>query len=173
MPRYSRRKILKALEDCRTEVDNNRRGRLLEDLAAYLFGKIPGVNRIDRSTWSRGHASELDLVIWQNRHNTGLYFLHPTIPIECKNETGPMPGPEVDWFISKLRRRGLPCGIIISLDGVAGSEPDRTCGYEAIFSARAESRHILVISRADIEGLNTTEDLINRLQEVYAELIMG
>jgi len=120
MPGYSKARIKKLLKKADTATTIDAKGDAFEELICYLIEKIPGITHIERNPLSAAGSEELDVVIWNERDPQGLSSLNNIIPIECKNCMKPISSQDVDWFISKIRRRSLDFGILIAAQGITG-----------------------------------------------------
>src|SRR4051794_32059820 len=118
MPAYSRGAIGKYLRKADRAETDDERGEILEDLAEYLFLKVPGIPEVRRNQTSVFRSEELDLVVWNNQHPRGLMSLNTWIPVECKSSSQPVGSHEVQAFISKIERRALDFGILLAWHGI-------------------------------------------------------
>ena len=127
MPAYSKATINKLLRRADTATTADAKGAAFEELICYLIGKIAGITHIERNPLNAAGSEELDVVVWNGKHPDGLSSLNNIIPIECKHCIKPVSSREVDWFISKIRRRSLDFGIIVAAEGITGN-PGRLTG---------------------------------------------
>lgn len=88
-------------EHTRTEVDSNRKGKLLEELVKDLFHATPGFERV--STRLRNEVEEIDIVV-ENRSNDPLWKIDgaPYLLAECKNWSSHCGANELRNFYGKL-----------------------------------------------------------------------
>src|SRR5262245_50010468 len=91
------------------------KGRSLEDLVCYLFGKVPGITVTKRNSLNIFESEEIDVAFWNKKIARGFYFLPNIILVECKNWSSPIGSSEVSWFNEKLRARAQPFGILVAL----------------------------------------------------------
>lgn len=97
------RAIASCWQDVTSQRDPHRKGALLEDLMALVFGSIAGFTDIKRNV--RSDLEEIDIIfrnesedpLWRNE---GSYIL-----VECKHWTRPVGARELREFASKLKRR--------------------------------------------------------------------
>ena len=127
------------------------KGKALEDLISYLFGKIPGFSLTTRNENNIFHTEEIDVAFWNDKHRQGAYFLPYTILVECKNWSHSVGSTEVGWFDTILRNRGLTFGILIAANGITGNAYDRTAAHSIIAAALREQRQIIIITRQELE----------------------
>jgi hypothetical protein len=149
------------------------KGRALEDLICYIFGKVPGITVTKRNTLNQFLSEEIDVAFWNRRHHNGLYFLQNIILAECKNWSRPLGSEEVGWFDSKLRRRAQPFGILVAANGITGNSADRTAAHDVINAALAEGRQFIVITRHEIESLALSIQLVELIQTKLCELAVA
>ena len=119
-------------------------------------------------------SSEIDILLYNMRHPEGLPFLSDNIMIECKNWHAPVNAATVRVFTSKLRNCRLEFGILVATSGVTGSVDDNTAAFAHIRSEFDRSGlKLLVITRAELEALRTTEELGLLLRHKFGACIMG
>ncbi len=173
MPEISQdviKRYFKAGKQAKTTVD---KGRALEDLVCYLFEQVPGVNTGKRNKLNTFESEEIDIAFWNRMDVNGFYFLPNIILVECKNWSKPVGSEEVNWFDSKLKRRGQTFGILIAANGITGNSQKIEAAYEIIRVALSEGRQLIVITQAEIENLLSTEQLIQLIQEKLCELVVS
>lgn len=149
------------------------KGRVLEDLICYLFGRVPGITVTKRNTVNVFDSEEIDVAFWNEQRPKGLYFLPHIILVECKNWSKPVDSAEVNWFDAKLKRRALPFGILIAANGITGNGNEVSSAHEIIRVALGEGRQLVVITRQEIEALTTTEELVRLTKEKLCELAVA
>ncbi len=148
------------------------RGRALEGLAAYLFGRIPGVKAVAANVISAFQSEEIDVAVDNERRPNGLYFLPPLFLVECKNWSRPTGSAELAWFDWKVRVRGQKFGVFITTNGITGNPHERTGARDVVASALTESRQLLVLQKDDLSSLVTTEEFLGRLQTRVSQLVL-
>jgi hypothetical protein len=72
-----------------------------------------------------------------------------------------------------LKRRGQPFGILIAANGITGDSHRVNVAHEIIRVALSEGRRLVVITRREIEGLRSTEQLVELIQEKFCELVVS
>src|SRR4051794_23065020 len=115
MARYSQARIAQLLNQCDNAPTADARGDYLEELARYLFEKVPGVVFYRRNVLDAARSHELDAVFKNRIHASELYFLDTVLFIECKSSGNPVGSAEVGWFVRKLQDRGAHAGVVIAL----------------------------------------------------------
>jgi hypothetical protein len=173
MPEFSReiiKKYLEASDQSKTTVE---KGRTLEDLVCYLFEQISGVSIGKRNALNTFQSEEIDVAFWNRMDADGFYFLPNIILVECKNWSQPVGSEEVNWFDSKLKRRGQSFGILIAANGITGNSQKIEAAHEIIRVALSEGRRLIVITRSEINSLQTTDDLVKLIQEKLCELVVS
>lgn len=165
MANYSVRKLNSLLSICQNGANSNQvRGRAFEDLACYLFDKIPGVSITQRNQFNAFQNEEIDVAIWNEKSKKGLNFLPNLVLIECKNWSNPVSSIEVNWFCTKLRNRGLDYGVLIANNGITGNGADLTAAHSIVAQNLAEKRRLIVITTAEINALRNTDQFIKLIK---------
>lgn len=149
---------------------NHAKGRALEDLIAWLCQQIPGVVITARNELSAAGDQEIDVAFWNDQHPDGLRLFDPLILVECKNWSSAVSAHEVSWFFHKLRERGRPFGILIATCGITGDPILHTRAQQVVGDALREARELLVLTRADLEPLSSTDELVLLLKTKRAKL---
>src|SRR5882724_1024518 len=111
MATLSQSKIRRFLAQGDNATTTTEKGRALEDLICYIFGKIPGISVTARNENNVFHSEEIDVVFWNEKTRNGLDFLPNLLFVECKNWAVPIGSAEVREFESKLRGKGLTFGV--------------------------------------------------------------
>jgi hypothetical protein len=172
MPAYSKATIKKLLRSADTATTADAKGAAFEDLICYLIGKIAGITHIERNPFNAAGSEELDVVVWNEKHPVGLSSLNNIIPIECKNCIKPVSSREVDWFISKIRRPSLDFGVMVAAEGVTGNPDKLTGAHDIVAGAIQEGIRVIVLTRADIASLTTSEQLVKMIQVKICKLVI-
>jgi Restriction endonuclease len=146
---------------------------LLEDLICDLFERVPGITLTKRNALNVFSSEEVDVAFWNRQDADGFYFLPHIILVECKNWSRPVGSEEVNWFDSKIGRRGQPFGILVAANGITGEANEVSAAHEIVRAALAGGRRLVVITRSEIEGLRTTDQLVRLVQEKLCELVVS
>lgn len=149
------------------------KGRALEDLICYLFGRIPGVSITKRNTLNQFESEEIDVALWNRPNADGFYFLPSIVLVECKNWSRAIGSEEVSWFDAKLRRRAQRFGILVATNGITGNAVDVNAAHEIVRTALAEGRQLVVITRPEIEAFRHTNHVVSLVQEKLCELAVA
>lgn len=165
MADYLRKTLHGHFHKCDNGTTNQIKGRAFEDLACYLFGLIPGIIITARNQMNTFHNEEIDVAIWNEKSDEGLFFLPHIILIECKNWNTPVSSIDVSWFANKLQRKGLDYGILIANKGITGNSIDLNAAHDVISFHMAQKRYIIVITRTEIEKLTKIEELVLLIKE--------
>jgi hypothetical protein len=72
-----------------------------------------------------------------------------------------------------LNQQGVRFGVLIAANGIAGDAADRTAGHGVIATALTHGRRIIVITRAEIDGLASTGQLIRLIKQKIGELVVA
>jgi hypothetical protein len=173
MGRITASQVRAILDRCDVASDGSARGRAFEDVICYVFGQVPGVAITRRNSLNAAGSEEIDVAFWNRMHPRGFYFLPRIILVECKNWSQPVGSSEVDWFGSKLRRRGLSFGVLFAANGITGDNAELTAAHDIIRASLAEGCQIVVVTRNEIEQIPTTEALVRLMQEKLCELAVS
>jgi hypothetical protein len=169
MPNFDLDRISEILARADTATSNHAKGQAFEELIAYVFGEIPGITVTARDELSVFEDQELDLAFWNDQDPAGLRQFDPIILVECKNWSVAVGAAEVAWFLEKLRTRGRPFGVLVAACGVTGG-PGATAAQQVLRDGLREQREIVVLTREEIEGLASTDDLVALLKYKRARL---
>jgi hypothetical protein len=173
MANYSLKKISGALAASDDASNTTERGRILEILIAYLFSKCRGVRHFDNNVLNAAGSSEIDVCFWNSRSLGSIDFLPPILVVECKNTGQRIDSAAVRTFLSKVQEMRLDHGILVAANGVTGNNANLRAAHDVIRSAFLRDHvHIIVLTRSEIEGLRSTEDLIRLLQDKVLMLTM-
>lgn len=145
-------------------------GRTFEDLICYLFQKVPGIIITKKNSFNYFRSEEIDVAFWNDKTSNGFYFLPYIILIECKNIDNSIGNADVSYFYTKIRERGLDFGILLTKEGISGSEQELSYAHHTIAMALSEGIRIIVLTKSDIENLKTTDDLISKFKMKLCEL---
>jgi hypothetical protein len=174
MANYSIPTLTGHFDICDNGGSNQIKGKAFEDLACYLFETVPGVSIALRNQMNAYQNEEIDVALWNDKLADGLGFLPNVILIECKNWSTPVSSIEVNWFCQKLASRGLDFGILIANQGVTGNAADLDAAHNTIAYHLSQKRRLIVISRAEINQMNTTDELIYLIKQKLCLLaVMG
>src|SRR5262249_32000289 len=102
MPRYAKAKIKALLKTWDTAPTKAARGKAFEELACYLFERVPGIRIISRNEKNTFATEELDVACCNDRHPKGLHPLDKLFLVECKGWTEPVNSEQVAWFLTKI-----------------------------------------------------------------------
>lgn len=170
---YSPERIVETLQASDAAATTTERGRLLEDLVAYLFAHCPGVRHYNNNTLNAAGSSEIDVCFWNSRHPDSFDFLPQIIVVECKNTAEAVGSAAIRVFLSKLQDMALDHGILVATNGVTGNQENLRAAHDVIrTSFQAQGIRIIVLTRAELESLTTTDDLVLLLQDKILRLTM-
>lgn len=172
MAKFSQARIKAYLADMDNAQTNAEKGRALEDLVCYLFGKVPGITITRRNELNEFEAEEIDVAFWNNPNEKGFYFLPNIVLVECKNWSGAVGSDEVAWFDTKLRARGQSFGVLVAARGVTGDAASRTAAHQIVSRALSEDRKLIVMTMEEIVSLEDTTTFVKLLQEKLTSLVV-
>lgn len=173
MARFSANRIRSLLQMCNSPSTTTDQGKALEDLICYIFKRLPGIEVAKRNTLNAFATEEIDVAFWNSRQGNGLYFLPNIILVECKNWSHPVGSKEVGYFVLRLQNRGMDHGILVAANGITGTMEDRNRAHYEIAMALGKGLHILVVTRAELEVLTETSQLVRLLKEKLCELAVS
>ena len=71
---------------------------------------------------------------------------------------------QVAWFLMKIEHRGLDFGVLIAANGITGVSEHLTAAHFLVSFALATKKiRMVVITRAEIELLNSEEELAEKI----------
>jgi hypothetical protein len=170
MPPYDRAEIQRCLQRADRAKGKKRRaakGKAFEELARYLFGGIPGVRITSWNQTNTFATEEIDVACFNLRDSAGLIALPPNFLVECKGWREPVNSEQVAWFLTKIRHRGLDFGVLLAAKGITGVPEHLTAAHflVAVELAAARSIRMIIVTRAEIEALNSGEEFAQRILE--------
>jgi hypothetical protein len=169
----SRRRIVRAFAASETAPTTTERGRILEELIAYMFSRCDGVRHYANNTLNEPGSSEVDVCFWNSKHVGSVDFLSQILIVECKNTAERVGSAAVRTFISKLQEMRLDHGILIAANGVTRDGNSLRAAHDVIRTThQTHQLRLIVLTRAELEGLRSTEELIRLLQNKIMLLTM-
>jgi hypothetical protein len=135
------------------------KGKALEDLVCYLFEKVPGIPITERNQQNAFQTEEIDLAFWNDKHPHGFRFLPDILLVECKNWSQPVDSASIAYFVTKIVNKGKNFGILIAANGITGPDGITRANFE-ISAALLRGINVIIITRAEIETFNKTDDLL-------------
>jgi hypothetical protein len=151
----------------------NEKGKALEDFICFLFPQIPGVEIAQRNALNAFHTEEVDVALWNARHDRGLYFLPHLLLLEAKNWSNPCGSQEVAYFVQRLRHRGCDHGILLAKGGITGVAEDLTQAHFEIATALGNGIRVLVLAPVEVLGLANTDELVSLLKQKLCQLVVS
>jgi hypothetical protein len=147
------------------------KGGALELAIRTLVSPVPGVIAIELHARDAFASEEIDLVIGNDPTPGGFSFLPDVFLVECKNWAVPVGAPEIKLFGAKLRERSCTFGIFVAACGITGSPSERLSGNGAIADALKDGVRLIVLTLADLEGIQSTDDLVNLIRSRIMKLV--
>lgn len=170
MPALSSPRILELLETSRNGDTTTQRGRALEDVLCYVFGRVPGIAITHRDQLNAFQSEEIDVALWNDKKAGAFDFLPNIVLLESKNWSDAVGSAEVAWFDTKLRNRGLDFGVFVALNGITGDAVDKTAAHQIIAASLREQRRLIVVTGNDLSSLRTTLELVTLIKTKLCEL---
>jgi hypothetical protein len=147
------------------------KGKKLEQLVVYVFGKVPGVKFYKSNVVNNAVSEEIDVAFFNNRVRSGFPFLQYLLLVECKNWSSPVGAVSVREFAAKLKHRACAYGVLIAANGITGNAQDRSAAHDAVRMALAvEGISIVVVTRAEMEAWADTADIVDLFKLKLCEL---
>lgn len=173
MANYSTLKISGFLRRADEATNSFEKGKALEDLVCYLFGKVPGIEITLRNQMNSFSTEEIDIGLWNAAPPKGFYFFPHVFLLECKNWNQPVGSSEVSYFAGRLRHRACQCGILIAANGITGVASDLTAAHYEVAMALSQGTRILILTRNEIEKLTDTVELVHLIKRKVLELTVA
>jgi hypothetical protein len=173
MPAYDKVVIQALLAAADQATTHDAKGKALEDLTCYLFGLVPGVSITERNPLNAFATEEIDVALWNEQDPAGLKSFNSVILVECKAWSKPVGSEQVAWFLKKIENRGLDFGILLALAGVTGDAQDRGQAHYEVAMALPKKIRLVVITRAEIEALSATEELVTQIRRKVCQLAVS
>jgi hypothetical protein len=170
VPRYSKAKINRFLHTWDTGANNAVRGKAFEELARYLFSKVPGVAVISWNEMNTFETEEIDVACSIIPHPRGLRDLGGFFIVECKGWDNAVNSEQVAWFLTKIKHRGVSFGVLFAANGITGVQGHLERSHFLVAMALAEKIRMVLITRTEIEALNTGEELATLIIEKITRL---
>ncbi len=142
------------------ERDAYQKGRRLERMIGRLFGALSGVTLEDEDVVNAFGSEEIDLIFWNEQHETGLRFLDCPLVVECKGWSRPVSGREVRYFATELKDKARRNGVFVALNGITGDEENLTAAFFHVAAAMIEGVQVLVLTGEELAALSQAEDLL-------------
>jgi hypothetical protein len=173
MPRLKRPQLDVLLQRVDQATTNQEKGQSWEAVGAYLFGSIPGFSV---SSTNRLHVLdqyEVDIAMWNDQVPSGLKSLPDVVFVEAKNWNSAVDANAVRAFDSKLGQQGVRFGILIAANGITGDAANRIAAHGVIAAALTLGRRIIIVTRAEIDSLTSTADLVRLIKQKICELVVA
>jgi hypothetical protein len=151
---------------------NNEKGAAFEELSAYLFSSLEGVEVTHRD--ARMSAEEIDLVLWNAQIEPVLKPWDDVILVECKKWSEPVGASVLDNFVAKLGRRSCTTGIFVAANGVTGGfvngDGDEVGAAQIMRSSLQNGIRIVVLTLEDLQRIASVDDIRNLIKTRYCGL---
>ena len=173
MPLYAQAKIKSFLKTWDTAVSKASRGTAFEELACYLFKKVPGVRIVRRNEKNTFVTEEIDIACCNDRNPKGLHQLAEFFLVECKGWDEPVNSEQVAWFLTKIEHRGLDFGVLFAANGITGVPEHLTASHFLVSVALATKKiRMVIVTCAEVEALVSGEQLADlnlaKVTQLYA-----
>lgn len=133
------------------------RGQILEELVRFVFGGLPGFSHWkSRHVTSNGDA-EFDVCFHNDIRLSPFPSAEPAMVVECKNTGDAIGSAEVRNFVAKMEDVQLSWAFLVAANGITGSGERNSNAHAVIQQARGRKINVLVLTRAEIEGLHSRE----------------
>ncbi len=157
------------------EGNTAQKGAALENVVEQTLCLFDGVGLIHRNVEDLPGSLEIDLVLYNHQvKGSGLPFLPPLLFVECKNWNSPVNTATLRAFTSKIHGMRLKFGLLVAANGITGNANDVTAAHAHLRDTfKQDEEIILVITRAELCGVASTEELGALLREKFGKFIMG
>lgn len=150
------------------------KGEALEQVVNQTLGLFSGITLIHKNAIDVAGSCEIDLILSNNQHADGLPFLPFYLVVECKNWQTPVGTATVRAFTSKLRMMRMKFGLLVAASGVTGDAVDHTACHAHIRDEfNRDELILLVVTRAELEALTTTEEFGALLKLKFGKFLMN
>ena len=150
------------------------KGTALENVVQETMCLLDGVGVLYTNAVDVENSFEIDILLYNQKHPLGLPFLPDNILIECKNWAAPVNTATLRSFTSKLRQFKLDFGLVVATSGITGNQVEQTSAHAHL---RREFDQVglktLVITRVELEGLASSDDLGLLLRRKFGAFIMN
>lgn len=164
------RKIAKRLQEGDAATTTEEVGAALEDVMTWSLCALPGIRVLHRDFVNHGNSAEFDLFLFNNPRLSPIEFLPQYLVVECKNWQAAVGSATVRDFIGKVESTRLEVGILVAANGVTGDANERTAANDEIRAAfDRRGTKILILTRAEIEGFRSADDLVLLLEEKFGK----
>jgi hypothetical protein len=157
------------IADVDSAATNKEKGDTLEELCAYLFESLDGVEVVVRDIQMA--SEEIDLVLYNPKEEQILQPWEYVVLVECKNWSKPVGAALLDNFIAKLRRRSLKTGIFVAANGVTGDflrgDGNEPGAVGVIRSALQEGIQVITLTMDDLRAIRSTDDFRELIKQRY------
>lgn len=170
---YDCSKIKEMFQSGENAQSKQEKGKILEDLACYLFELVPGIAIVKRNSMNQYDTEEVDVSIWNDKSQDGLHFLNTLFMIECKNWSKSVTSIEVNWFATKVEDRGLDFGILLAANGITKEETEIKRAQSILTGYLRKHIRIIVLTKEDILGLHSTNDMVVLIKNKLCELVVN
>jgi len=150
------------------------KGLALEEVVNLTLGLFSGITLIHNNAIDIAGSCEIDLILSNNQHPNGLPFLPFYLVVECKNWQAPIDTATVRAFTSKLRTMRMKFGLLVAANGVTGDADNHTACHAHIRDEfNRDELILLVVTRAELEALTTTEEFGALLKLKLGQFLMN
>jgi hypothetical protein len=139
----------KLLDEVRQAQTNDEKGESLEFLAELLFGRIRGLEIIDRDL--RTSAEEIDLLISNESDEPFWLNLGNPFLVECRNWEKRVGAKEIRDLKGKMGSRGVKTAFLLAKNGVSGN--NYKDAQLIIREALKDDKYIIVVEDSDLQNI--------------------
>jgi hypothetical protein len=111
--------------------------------------------------------------LWNEQDPAGLKSFNAVILVECKFWSRTVGSEQVGRFLKKIENRGLDFGLLLAMSGVTGDAQDRGQAHYEVAMALPKKIRLIVITRAEIEALSATEELVTQIRRKACQLAVA
>lgn len=161
-------KLIRDLETTKSK-DSQKKGKILEKIAFYLFSSIANIIIIKNK---RTKDSEIDLILRNNNLNHPILGLFGEyLLVECKNWSKTVDVGQVNHFLSKMKFHNCKCGILISKKGISGSKGDiKAASLTKLKEFHKYGQIMMEITLEDLKNISMGTNLLSILLREYENI---
>jgi hypothetical protein len=161
-------KLIRDLKTTKSN-DSQKKGKILEKIAFYLFSSIENIIIIKNK---RTKDYEIDLILRNNNLNHPILGLFGEyLLVECKNWSKTVDVGQVNHFLSKMKFHNCKCGILISKKGMSGSKEDiKAANLTKLKEFHKYGQIMMEITLEDLKNISMGTNLLSILLREYENI---
>jgi len=142
----------------------------MKSLITDVLEKIPGVSVTERNGSNNSKENEIKIVCWNEQPTDGLYFFPSILAIGAIKWLDPVGSDHIKWFVGNMKKMGLSCGILFTVDNLTEDDVEREDTRKLISIALSDEREVVILDGSDLEKLTSSKQLVSLIKEKLCEL---